>query len=93
MPTDRGPIPLEPPALAAEQAYIIDACDRTAKPEGNPRLAVGVGLHLLFLAFAGMVAAASLAAIRCLPAFPRPVGPLPRVTPARQTKLATVADS
>lgn len=36
-----------------------------------PWLAVGVGLHLLFLAFAGMVADDSLAAMGCLSALRR----------------------
>ena len=42
-----------------------DACDRTAEPVWS---AVGVGLHLLSLAYAGTVARASLAGMTELPA-------------------------
>ena len=55
MPTDHGLQLVKPPALLAEQTYVMPVT-------GPPSLeeiswpAVGVGLHLLFLAFAGMVA-------------------------------------
>src|ERR1700742_4578310 len=58
---DRSRLELSmPPAQYAEQAF-FDARDRTPEPETMSWLAVGVGLHLLFLAFAGKVASASLA--------------------------------
>lgn len=84
MPTDRGSRMLGPPALGAEQA---GACDRTAVPGKSARPAVGVGLHLLSPAFAGMVASDSLAAMGRLPALPRADGRSARAILGRQTRL------
>jgi hypothetical protein len=90
MPTDRGLKLLKPPAVLAEQAYTMPVTGPISlekRVDAFSWLAVGVGLHLLSPAFAGMVAIVSLAATKRLPALLRPDGRLAYVTPAAQTSI------
>jgi hypothetical protein len=69
MPTDRGCQLLKPPALHAEQTSAMPVTGPPNLGESALEIswsAVGVGLHLTVLAFAGMVAVVSLAALRWL---------------------------
>ena len=87
MPTDRGSKTSQTARATAEQTYTMPVTGPHNLVR-NSRLAVGVGLHLLSPAFAGMVAIVSLAAMKRLPS----TSMAGLAFGARQTRSANPAD-
>ena len=86
MPTDRGLLPSRP--RHAQNGHHTMPVTGPLSLEVNSRLAVGVGLHLLSLAFARTVAGMSLPAMKRHPA-PRTSAPWLGVVCARAAGVST----